>query len=568
MSTGKNAGNSFGQGSSSVQEANSNFPKANCHSFLRISEGRHRDWNLMRAVTPRDCRTVDAINAVSSDTLCDHTKCVRCTVTGGKMARPLVLIHGYSADGLDFKPLCRSLQGRGIAAQDINIGNYVSLNNEITIKDIAEGLDRALRNNPALNGDQPFDAIVHSTGMLVIRSWLTNYGASVNSNARLKRLKHLIGLAPATWGSPQAHKGRTWLGALVKGNKNVGPDFLNAGDAVLDGLELGSRFTWELAHADLLGDTPHYGKGTDTPYVCVFIGNEPYTGLSSVANDPGTDGTVRWAGCGLNARKIVVDLTRTPIGEDGQPTSRVSITPWADDRLDIPMIPVAGKNHATLIAEPDDAMVQLVSDFLKVGEQGQITYEDWLTRAKAFGAPSFAKMLVNPGKAAAGVGGEFKSFFGHLFKSAEDTMEGWQQFVVHARDERGDGITDFLVEVLRKENDDWVSFEEMYTDVHAYRSDLSYRCFHIRLPKGITTGAIPIKLRIHASSGTELVAYQGYGINDDGKKMTADTAPVDIDLTAMKGGTLFYPFTTTLVEIILNREPAPLDRVSRIFQFL
>jgi hypothetical protein len=127
---------------------------------------------------------------------------------------------------LDFEPLCNRLTANGIQTVDLNIGNYVSLNNEITIKDIAEGLDRAFRNNPRLNQDQEFDAIVHSTGMLLIRSWLTNYGAAVGSNDRLRRLKHLIGLAPATWGSPQAHKGRTWIGALVKGSKEPGPDSL------------------------------------------------------------------------------------------------------------------------------------------------------------------------------------------------------------------------------------------------------------------------------------------------------------------------------------------------------
>src|SRR5580704_10939186 len=109
---------------------------------------------------------------------------------GARMARPIVLIHGYSAGGLDFKPLCDKLTAEKIPAIDLNIGNYVSLNNEITIKDIAEGLDRALRNNPRLSEDQEFDAIVHSTGMLVIRSWLTNYGAAVGENGRLKRLKH------------------------------------------------------------------------------------------------------------------------------------------------------------------------------------------------------------------------------------------------------------------------------------------------------------------------------------------------------------------------------------------
>src|ERR1017187_7611217 len=121
------------------------------------------------------------------------------------MARPLVLIHGYSDSGQAFLPLRDALASRGIVLANINICSYVTLNNEITLKDIA---------------DFEFDAIVHSTGMLVIRSWLTNSGTMASENARLKRLKHLIGLAPATWGSPQAHKGRTWLGALLKGGKN------------------------------------------------------------------------------------------------------------------------------------------------------------------------------------------------------------------------------------------------------------------------------------------------------------------------------------------------------------
>ena len=146
------------------------------------------------------------------------------------------------------------------------------------------------------------------------------------------------------------------------GKNPLGPDFLNAGDHVLEGLELGSTFTWDLAHLDLLGTEPYYDKGANTPFVAVFIGNEPYTGLESVANDPGTDGTVRWAGCGLNSRKIRIDLTRTPKGPDGKLTpvdedgiaqQRVWITEFSRDRLDVPMIAVDGRNHGTIIHDPD-----------------------------------------------------------------------------------------------------------------------------------------------------------------------------------------------------------------------
>jgi triacylglycerol esterase/lipase EstA (alpha/beta hydrolase family) len=125
---------------------------------------------------------------------------VRCTDGAPNRSDPWLF-----ATGLDFTDLCDGLKERHVEPIDINVGNYVSLDNETSIKDIAEGFDRALQNNPRLNAGQEFDAIVHSTGMLVIRAWLTNYGGAVGDNERAKRLKHLVGLAPATWGSPQAH---------------------------------------------------------------------------------------------------------------------------------------------------------------------------------------------------------------------------------------------------------------------------------------------------------------------------------------------------------------------------
>jgi hypothetical protein len=515
--------------------------------------------------------------------------------------RPLVLIHGYSADDEAFHPLRDALlansklKNMGIDVSYIDICSYISLNNEITIKDIAEGLDRAFRFDPQLNAKHDmqsceFDAIVHSTGMLVLRSWLTNYGTDNRTgNSRLSRLKHLIGIAPATWGSPQAHKGRTWLGALVKGNRELGPDFLNAGDAVLDGLELGSKFTWDLAHFDLLGTEPYYGKSADTPYVGIFTGNTPYTGLASVANDPGTDGTVRWSGCGLNTRKITVDLTRFPKDAEGKPAARrMNITPWADDRLDVPIIAVEGKSHATILSDPDPAMVDLIADFLSVGNVGTqsnavtSTFDDWLAKARSYGEKGKQKMLANPGAGTSTLSEEVHRFFGHLFGTDSDKpLEGWQQFVVHAIDERGDGVSDYLLDVLRSENGQDVPFQEMYTDVHVYRADPSYRCFHIRLPQGISAESNQIKIRVHASSGTQIIGYQGYkdmqpdqqparSLAGQGQPMNIDNAPVVLNIGDLgdSAASLFHPFTTTLIELRLSREPVPLQTVSKVLEFV
>ncbi|HEX8232882.1 MAG TPA: hypothetical protein VF559_06015, partial [Caulobacteraceae bacterium] len=98
----------------------------------------------------------------------------------------------------------------------MHICSYRWLTNEVTIKDIVEGFDRALRKRAGLSDDEPFDAIVHSTGMLVIRSWLPTY------QGRRGRLKRIVALAPATHGSPLAHKRRGFLGAVFKGSRTFG----------------------------------------------------------------------------------------------------------------------------------------------------------------------------------------------------------------------------------------------------------------------------------------------------------------------------------------------------------
>jgi hypothetical protein len=232
-------------------------------------------------------------------------------------------------------------------------------------------------------------------------------------------------------------------------------------------------------------------------------------------------------------------------------------------------------------------MVDLVIKFLKVGEPVEgggepLTYDAWTEEAARYGEKGKAKMLVNPGAGASQLSEEVQSVVGHLLgKNPDPTLEGWQQFVVHAKDERGDGVSDYLLEVLREVNGVDVPFEEMYTDVHAYRADPSYRCFHIRLPHGISAIDANLKIRVHASSGTALIGYQGYkdlrpdeqpaaSAAGQGQAMTAIAAPVVLDVKDLGDGTasLFHPFTTTLIELLLSREPIPLQQVSDVLRFV
>jgi pimeloyl-ACP methyl ester carboxylesterase len=491
------------------------------------------------------------------------------------MQRPIVFIHGYSADGAAFDPLrdalvkyCKDEKKVDLDPADIDICTYVSLNNEVTITDIAEGLDRAIRNHPKLSAGQEFDVVVHSTGMLVIRSWLVNKGSPALAAERLGRVKHLIGIAPATWGSPQASQGRTFLGALVKGNRKIGPDFLNAGDHVLQGLELGSAFTWYLAHQDLLGDSPFYDKGPNTPFVSIFIGNRGYEGVDSVANSPGSDGTVRWAGCALNTRKITLDLSRVPPVDEAGANQRSTITPFVGSRADIPMIAIDDRDHSSSIANPEPGMVALIGDFL-IDVSDEPAYNAWLLRAKTYGDKGRERMLDHPAKGIT-LGGKAEQFFKHMVgDNPEEPLDGWQQFIVHAVDTHGYGINDYFLELLVEDKTGKrTSCQKYLSDVHAYGMDNSFRCFHVRLPQGITAGGLGLIAKMHASTGTELICYQGYGDNQQTMTATADPVELNISTLAKEAESFFAPFTTTLIEIILNREPKPLHTVSPLLYFL
>src|SRR5271167_2322753 len=86
---------------------------------------------------------------------------------------PVVFVHGYSDKGASWAAWREVLRRRlGLNDADMRTCTYVSLNNEVTIKDLAEAFDRALATQGGLDPDAPFDAMVHSTGMLVVRSRL------------------------------------------------------------------------------------------------------------------------------------------------------------------------------------------------------------------------------------------------------------------------------------------------------------------------------------------------------------------------------------------------------------
>jgi hypothetical protein len=204
------------------------------------------------------------------------------------------------------------------------------------------------------------------------------------------------------------------------------------------------------------------------------------------------------------------------------------------------MFAVEGKNHTSLLQEPEDDLVDLVVKFLNVSSDSQ--YEDWRAQAGRWNAPALEKMKLD--------------------KTVPH--DGWQQFVIHVVDEYGDPVPDYVVDLFRRDPTGLqgqemqaAEVEEFDLDVHSYQADQSYRCFHVRIPPNASTGGFgELWMRLTASSGTELIAYQGY---TPGSTTITEESPVILNISHLDGGdgALFCPFTTTLVEIKMNREPLP-----------
>jgi hypothetical protein len=105
------------------------------------------------------------------------------------------------------------------------------------------------------------------------------------------------------------------------------------------------------------------------------------------------------------------------------------------------------------------------------------------------------------------------------------------------------------------------------------RPAISSDCVHVDLDALRAGGRADFDLRVIASSGTELVGYTGFHQESISVGRVKDDPTWDaaVDLsTPLESADLkfFYPFTTTLVEIRLDREPLPFVGDNKVFRFL
>jgi hypothetical protein len=200
---------------------------------------------------------------------------------------------------------------------------------------------------------------------------------------------------------------------------------------------------------------------------------------------------------------------------------------------DKPVHLVDGLNHGTILTEPTDELVGLVRGALDVDS-----------------GPSFKAWLT---KAAAG-------------KRINKSEELWQQFIVRAYDERNDPITDYNLQLFTEQTDSPSKRVKAFDkNVDVYTNDASYRAFLVDLKKVPQGGSL--WLSVMASSGSSYVYYEGYENEDDatvGRVTSRRTADAWLDLSGFSkpGDGFLSPYTTTLVELYLDREPT--DKLVRL----
>ena len=229
------------------------------------------------------------------------------------MNERVFLIHGWSVPKTTtYQALHKKLAENGFDLHEIYLGRYVSLENEVEIRDIARALQRALVEQLGRDWTTPFHIITHSTGALVAKQWIvTHYTGSFAAN---KPLRNIIFLAGPHFGSRLAHHGRSMLAQI----RYLG----DTGTQVLKALELGSEFSWQINKAWL--DRTNWKTKRIRPYNLIgdrVVKKAFVSRIFSAGFEQGSDMVVRVPAGNLNFRRFELS-SRTrklkPVGDIDQ----------------------------------------------------------------------------------------------------------------------------------------------------------------------------------------------------------------------------------------------------------
>jgi len=435
----------------------------------------------------------------------------------------IVILHGWSDSSASLRRMAAAIATLALpgGVRAIRLGDYVSMDDDVDFEDLARAMDRAWRDAGLPLRPRSVDLVVHSTGALVARSWLTSRHTPASNPVR-----RLLMLAPANFGSPLAHKGRSFLGRVVKGFGSRRR--FHTGARLLEGLELASPLTWDLAVLDRFtaGD-PWYGPGR--MLATVLVGTAGYTGIAAAANQPGSDGTVLLAGANLQPVYVDMDFA----GDPGAPR----IASLEANGM-VAFRRVGGDNHSTIAWKdrgPANAgTIDLVHAALSVTDDGFAAHLDAMAAGNALERRREADSVPR---------------------------QGYQNTVIRVTDDAGHLVGDYFIEAFARNSasgrpDNALTRriqEEVLVHAHSHSANPAFRALRFNcdaLQAMLIDRRAPLYLRITAQPDirdTGSVGYRTLEYNDIGS--------VRIDPSEL--GRLFKPDRTALVNLRIRREHAP-----------
>jgi hypothetical protein len=221
--------------------------------------------------------------------------------------KPIVLIHGYSAesptdDAASIQGIYGDLPQRLRATYnviEIDLSRYVSLNDSVTIQDIARALNRALNEQHPNLLQTGLHVVIHSTGALVIRKWIQLFSLKPSP------IGNLVYLAGANLGSGWARIGQ---GQIARWGRFVFERGAQRGVKVLHALEFGSSDTIDM-HLGFLRDGTNIIKDYQVQeFIIIGTQADPawFEFPIRYAHEDGSDGVVRVSSTNLNFNHIVI----------------------------------------------------------------------------------------------------------------------------------------------------------------------------------------------------------------------------------------------------------------------
>jgi len=471
----------------------------------------------------------------------------------------LIVIHGYSSSARSVKKsLGSALQkangrrgSRAIPDLKLHYADYLSLDDQVQLEDVAESLylelvskgflDEKTKNKRTLN------FIVHSTGGLVVRQLLKQY----DWMGLKDRVRSIVFLAPANFGSPLAHKGRSQLGrvkAVVEKLMGSGTyvsewQFGEVGSEILKDLELCSPRQWDISNFDLLH--PKYGSlyGVDGINAWVFTGANSDTPARLIADTEGTDGVIMTSGAGLSIRRLNLDLVHP------MPEQRETEAGWSyglkKKRLPaVPQMILDELDHGDILEDKD--VMDLVLEAFKVGSQAD--------HDKLVDAMRQVEERRNPAASH-----RYQQF---VFKVTDDrdnpvndydvTFRAWSNEALRAR-----GVTPSRYEPLFQDGSLDAEHDRMlYADLsekldtslrdlaHRHSTGKNMRRFLVNATEILNTmdKDVVLTFSLMASSGDDRIHYATRNVDN----IVVHPAPAGEP-------SLFYPDTTTQVAIKIDR---------------